>query len=107
VKFHKAKLLPYMLQVHFSYVNDIFQWSYLSPANFVSSYLDGTLGTFDAMVSFSSLEHSGLGRYGDGVHPWGDLVAMSRIWCVLKKGGHVLVGVPVGQTDEIIWNAHK
>ena len=28
-----------------------------------SKYLDGTLPKFDVMVSISSLEHSGLGRY--------------------------------------------
>ena len=33
---------------------------------------------YDAMVTFSSLEHSGLGRYGDGLNPWGDLIAMAR-----------------------------
>ncbi len=30
------------------------------------------------MVSFSSLEHSGLGRYGDQLNPHGDLIAMAR-----------------------------
>ena len=30
--------------------------------DYVKSYLNGTLPDFDAMVSFSSLEHSGLGR---------------------------------------------
>ena len=29
---------------------------------------------FDAVVSFSSLEHSGLGRYGDAINPWADVL---------------------------------
>ena len=33
---------------------------------------------FDGIISFSSLEHSGLGRYGDQMNPWGDLIAMAR-----------------------------
>ena len=41
-------------------------------------YVQGTLEKFDIMVSFSSLEHSGLGRYGDELNPWGDLIAMAR-----------------------------
>ncbi len=41
-------------------------------------YVQGTLEKFDIMVSFSSLEHSGLGRYGDELNPWGDLITMAR-----------------------------
>ena len=35
---------------------------------------------FDAVVSFSSIEHSGLGRYGDALNPWGDLIASAQAW---------------------------
>ena len=35
---------------------------------------------FDAVVSFSSIEHSGLGRYGDPLNPWGDLIASAQAW---------------------------
>ena len=35
---------------------------------------------FDVTVTFSSLEHSGLGRYGDPLNPWGDLIASARAW---------------------------
>ena len=35
---------------------------------------------FDVIVSHSSLEHSGLGRYGDPLNPWGDLIASARAW---------------------------
>ena len=41
-------------------------------------YMNGTLPKFDVMVSFSSIEHSGLGRYGDELNPWGDLVSHNR-----------------------------
>ena len=33
---------------------------------------------FDAVFSFSSIEHSGLGRYGDALNPWGDLIAAAQ-----------------------------
>ena len=44
------------------------------PSEFMKSYLNGTLGLFDAVVTFSSVEHSGLGRYGDRLNPWGDII---------------------------------
>jgi hypothetical protein len=34
----------------------------ITPDEFAEKFLDGTLPQFDAMVTFSSLEHSGLGR---------------------------------------------
>ena len=37
--------------------------SFIRPAEFREQYLAGTLGTFDVVISFSSLEHSGLGKY--------------------------------------------
>ncbi len=54
------------------------QVSSYTPDEFAAAYVDGTLGQFDAMISFSSLEHSGLGRYGDPFNPWGDRITMAR-----------------------------
>ncbi len=59
-------------------------------------FLKGTLPKFDAMVSFSSLEHAGLGAYGEALNPWADLITMARAWCVLKPKARALVGVPTG-----------
>ena len=56
---------------------------------------------FDMVLSFSSIEHSGLGRYGDMLNPWGDLMTMARAWCLTKPGGHAIIGVPTGP-DEIL-----
>ena len=56
------------------------QLSTVRPAEFTRQYLAGTLQPFDGMVTFSSIEHSGLGRYGDGLNPYGDLIAMARAW---------------------------
>ena len=50
------------------------------PDDFSAMYLNGTLGQFDGLVTFSSVEHSGMGRYGDGLNPYGDLIAMARSW---------------------------
>ena len=68
----------------------------ITPQQMSEKYLDGTLTSFDSIVTFSSLEHSGLGRYGDDLNPFGDLIAMAKAWCVIKDGGKALVGVPSG-----------
>eukprot|EP00095_Tigriopus_kingsejongensis_P012166 maker-scaffold345_size201316-snap-gene-1.21 protein:Tk12166 transcript:maker-scaffold345_size201316-snap-gene-1.21-mRNA-1 annotation:"hypothetical protein GUITHDRAFT_82324" len=76
------------------------------PPDFSQMYLNGTLPLFDIVATYSSIEHSGLGRYGDGLNPFGDLIAMARAWCVLKEGGHALVGVPSG-ADGVAFNVHR
>ncbi len=78
----------------------------LTPSEFREKYKNGTLGVFDAVVSHSSLEHSGLGRYGDALNPWGDILALARAWCVTKPGGGLYLGLPTGQ-DDIWFNIHR
>ena len=39
------------------------------------------LPRFDAVVTYSSVEHSGLGRYGDALNPWGDVLEIARARC--------------------------
>ena len=70
-------------------------------------YLNRTLPTFDVLISYSSVEHSGLGRYGDNLNPWGDVIAMARGWCLLKPGGKALIGVPTLEKDTIYFNGSK
>jgi hypothetical protein len=41
---------------------------------------------FDLAVSFSSMEHAGLGRYGDPFNFIGDLQEMARLSCVVRPG---------------------
>lgn len=81
----------------------------LTPRQAREAYAAGGLGPFDAIASFSSVEHSGLGRYSDAFNPWGDLQAVARLWCVCKPGGGFLLGVPSMDSDEdvIVWNAHR
>ena len=69
------------------------------------AFLNQTLPQFDALISYSSLEHSGLGRYGDNLNPWGDLITMARGWCLLRPGGRALIGVPTMREDAILFNA--
>ena len=62
----------------------------------------------DGVVTISSMEHSGLGRYGDALNPWGDLIGVARAWCVTKPGGFLLIDVPGHpEQDAIEWNWHR
>jgi hypothetical protein len=58
------------------------------------------------VASFSSIEHSGLGRYGDPIDPFGDVKEVQKIRCILKPGGLFFLGVPVG-ADEVGYNCHR
>ena len=78
------------------------------PYEFRQKYLNGALGTFDGIVTFSSVEHSGLGRYGDALNPWGDIIAIARAWCVTREGGSLTIGVMYREeNDYIAFNAHR
>lgn len=62
---------------------------------------------FDLILSISSIEHDGLGRYGDPVNPTADLTFMSfSSQNLLKRGGRMILAVPIGK-DCLFWNAHR
>ena len=61
---------------------------------------------FDTVISISSFEHDGLGRYGDPLNPYGDLRAMKEAREMLCPGRLLFLAVPVGM-DALVWNAHR
>lgn len=61
---------------------------------------------FDVGVSVSSIEHSGLGRYGDALDPEGDLKTMNLLSKIIKKDGLLILEIPIG-TDKISFNASR
>jgi hypothetical protein len=61
--------------------------------------------SYDVILSISTFEHSGLGRYGDELDPEGDLKAMEDARELLDDGVLILA-VPCGK-DQLIWNAHR
>jgi len=60
----------------------------------------------DWIFTYSSIEHSGLGRYGDPLDPFGDLLVMQLAQCMIKPGGLLFLGFPVGH-DTVVFNAHR
>ena len=51
---------------------------------------------YDVIISFSSLEHDGLGRYGDPINPNGDIDACIEAYSMLNKDGYFICGIPIG-----------
>ena len=79
----------------------------MSQETFARRYLEGSLGLFDAMFSYRSLAAFGLGKFGDGLHPWADVVVMGKIWCVLKDGARIFVALPGAARDKFVYNSHR
>lgn len=67
------------------------------------SFADGSIGSLSCM---HTVEHIGLGRYGDPIDPKADLEAISELKRVLAPGGSLLFVVPVGK-PKIEFNAHR
>ncbi|MDB5239125.1 MAG: putative SAM-dependent methyltransferase [Candidatus Parcubacteria bacterium] len=63
-------------------------------------------GSIQSLSCMHTIEHIGLGRYGDPIDPDGDLKSIKELQRVLKPGGSLLFVVPVGR-PRIIWNAHR
>ena len=51
---------------------------------------------FDIVTTVSTIEHVGLGRYGDPISPDGDKKAMEEIKRVVKPGGKIIITIPCG-----------
>jgi hypothetical protein len=62
---------------------------------------------FDNMISISTFEHDGLGRYGDPIDPDADLKAMKIAKEKINKGGLMFLAVPCAKQDLLCWNAHR
>ncbi len=54
-----------------------------------------------------TIEHIGLGRYGDSLDPDGDVKAIKELSRVLAPEGNLLFVVPIGKSAKIMFNAHR
>jgi SAM-dependent methyltransferase len=62
--------------------------------------------SIDSLSCMHTVEHIGLGRYGDPLDTQGDLKAINELKRVLKPGGNLLFVTPVGK-PKIAFNAHR
>lgn len=72
-------------------------------ATFLSQIPDNSL---DSLSALCSLEHFGLGRYGDPIDPEACFKCFANIQCKIKNGGHVYISVPIGR-ERVEFNAHR
>ncbi|MDX9904072.1 MAG: DUF268 domain-containing protein [Bacteroidales bacterium] len=63
-------------------------------------------GYCDSLSALHSIEHFGLGRYGDAIDYNGHLKALENIRLMLKPGGKFYLSVPIG-LQRIEFNAHR
>jgi cyclopropane fatty-acyl-phospholipid synthase-like methyltransferase len=62
-----------------------------------SYFIRENIGTFDAAVIVSAIEHFGLNTYGEGrKHEYYDVIAMRYIYDLLKPGGTCYLTTPFG-----------
>ena len=64
---------------------------------------------FDTIVSLCSLEHFGLGRYGDEIDFGADIKALKEMVRVLKPGGHLIFTTEMARAPRpiIVFNTHR
>jgi len=108
-----GSISPWIEAILLNLDNEIITVEYNIPENKttqlqVVSYWDfqKTQNMYDCIVTYSSIEHSGLGRYGDPLDPNGDIKTMDDIHNNLNENGLLIWGGPVG-SDALVWNAHR
>ena len=61
----------------------------------------------DSISCLHAIEHFGLGRYGDPVDPMGHIKGFNNILRMLKPGGNFFISFPIGNKNEVHFNAHR
>lgn len=63
--------------------------------------------SIESISCMHTIEHIGLGRYGDNIDPDGDLKAINELKRVCKVGGSILFVVPISGIARLHFNAHR
>jgi hypothetical protein len=64
------------------------------------------VGSTDSLSCLHTIEHFGLGRYGDPLDPAGHLKGLDRLKRMVKPGGVLYVSTPIGP-ERVEFNAHR
>lgn len=72
-------------------------------ATYLKQFEDNSIESLSALCS---LEHFGLGRYGDPIDPEACFKCFASIQKKMKKGGKLYISVPIGK-ERLEFNAHR
>ena len=61
----------------------------------------------DSLSCLHAIEHFGLGRYFDPVDVNGHIKGIDRLVSIVKPNGRLYLSCPIGQQDEVHFNAHR
>jgi SAM-dependent methyltransferase len=70
------------------------------------TYAEDVESEFDLVTCLSTIEHIGLGRYGDPIDPWGDVKMARNLGRLLRPGGVLLLSFPSGPGC-VVFNKHR
>lgn len=85
------------------------QW----PAGWVQHYEEDLThlsfgdGSLQSVSCLHTIEHIGLGRYGDQLDASGDRKAASELSRVLARGGQLLIATPIEDPPRVTWNSDR
>lgn len=65
------------------------------------------LGKTDSISCLHAIEHFGLGRYGDPIDVDGHNKGIANLVNLLNKDGLLYISFPIGQKDEVHFNANR
>jgi hypothetical protein len=61
----------------------------------------------DSLSCLHTVEHFGLGRYGDTINPDGHIIGFKNILTLLKKKGLFYFSVPISKLDRVYFNSER
>ena len=61
----------------------------------------------DSLSCLHTIEHFGLGRYGDPINANGYVSGLRNLVAMLKPFGKLYLSFPIGDTNEVQFNAHR
>ncbi|MDC6451817.1 DUF268 domain-containing protein [Alphaproteobacteria bacterium] len=65
------------------------------------------LGKTDSISCLHAIEHFGLGRYTDKIDIDGHNKGITNLVSLVSNGGRLYISFPIGQKDEVYFNAHR
>eukprot|EP01084_Bolivina_argentea_P094364 169637_1 len=84
-------------------------YQYIKTVNIMDIKNNNNKYKYNIIISYSSIEHDGLGRYGDPLNPWGDFAALMEFYNMLQcnDNSYLILNVPFGSNGILYFNQHR